>query len=105
MGLFSKKKKVVETPMKDLMKFHGKGISYAVEMVNGEEINLGKQGGISVVGDEIVVLLNSHEVFRCKTKGAVACELMSGNGCDIKGIDPVTEKQRHIICFYAKRPH
>lgn len=105
MGLFSKGKKEKGTSYKELMRFHGKGVSYAVERINGEEVNLGKQGGISVVGDEIVVLLNGHEVFRCKAEGAVACELMSGNGCDIKGIDPVSKKKRHIICFYAKRPH
>lgn len=104
MGLFSKKK-TSQTPVKELMKFHGKAVSYAVERANGEEINLGKNGGISIVGEEIVVLLNSHEVFRCKTKGAVACELMSGNGCDIKGDDSRTGKRRHIICFYAQRPH
>lgn len=105
MGIFSKKKSASETPLKELMKFHGKSISYAVERVAGEEINLGKQGGISIVGDEIVVMLNGHEAFRCGVKGAVACELMSGNGCDIKGIDPISGKKRHVICFYAQRPH
>lgn len=105
MGIFSKKKVANETPLKDLMKFDRKAISYAVERVSGEEINLGKQGGISIVGDEIVVMLNGHEAFRCGVKGAVVCELMSGNGCDIKGIDPKTGEKRHVICFYAKRPH
>ncbi len=105
MGFFVKKKGADETSLKDVLKFHGKRISYAVERVSGEEINLGKQGGISVSGDEIVVMLNGHEAFRCDVKGALVCELMSGNGCDIKGFDRKSGNKRHIICFYANRPH
>lgn len=104
MGLFGFLNKNTASE-RELLRFDKKVISYAVERVDGEEINLGRNGGISIVGDEIVVLINGHEVFRCKTKGAVACELMSGNGCDIKGDDPKTGKRRHIICFYAKSPH
>lgn len=103
MGLFGRKKS--GTPYKEILKLHGKRISYAVERIGGEEINLGKSGGISVVDDEIVVLLDSHEVFRCKTKGAVVSTLMSGNGCDIKGEDSAAKKRRHIVCFYAQIPH
>ena len=107
MGIFDKFKirKIDETSVRELEKFHGRTVSYAVERINGEEVNLGRQGGISVVGDEIVVMLNGHEAFRCKTKGCVVSTLMSGNGCDIKGDDAASGKRRHIVCFYAKRPH
>ncbi|NLZ45392.1 MAG: hypothetical protein GX896_01740 [Clostridiales bacterium] len=103
MGIF--KKKVKATPLKELKKYHGKAISYAVERINGQESNLGKNGGISVTDDEIVVLCDGHQVFRCNIKGAVIAQLMSGNGCDIKGIDSQTNKKRHIVCFYSIRPH
>lgn len=102
LGFFKKKD---STSAKELEKYHGKVISYAVERKNGEEINLGKKGGISVLLDEIVVLCDGHEVFRCKKSGAVVCGLMSGNGCDIKGVDSVSGEKRHVICFYAQIPN
>lgn len=104
MGLFKKKNKNTVT-LKEIKQYHGKTISYAVERIAGEESNLGKNGGISIIEDEIVVLCDGHQVFRCKLKGAVIAQLMSGNGCDIKGIDSETKKKRHIVCFYSKRPH
>ena len=101
MGLFSKKKKE-ETPYKEIMKYHGKSISSAVERAGGEEITLGKKGGISITDSEISVVCDGSQVFRCLTKGAVVCTLMSGNGCDIKGFDSQTNKRRHVICYYAR---
>ena len=99
MGLFKRQKD--ETSLKDLTKLHGKSLSYVVERHGVDEQVLGKKGGISVTDDEIVVVCDSREVFRCLTKGAVAAELMSHNGVDIKGTDPQTGESRHIIAYYS----
>ena len=100
MNFFAKKKKE-QTPLKEIMKYHGKGISSAVERIDDKELILGKKGGISVTHEEISVVCDGKQVFRCLIKGAVVSELMSGNGCDIRGIDR-ENRRRHVICYYAK---
>ncbi|WP_124098077.1 hypothetical protein [Ruminococcus sp. Marseille-P6503] len=99
MGFFKKKKD--ETSHRDLSRLHGKGLSYAVERTGGQELVLGRKGGISVTEAEIIVVCDGHEVFRCNARGAVAAELMSHNGVDIKGADPLTGEKRHIIAYYS----
>lgn len=99
MGFFKKEKK---TRLKDVLEFDGKRISYAVEMINGEEKILGRDGGISVTGDSVVILLEAKEVFRCEIKNFKAGTLMSGNGADINGFDTNEQRQRHIIAYYSK---
>lgn len=97
MKLFKKSKQ--GTPIKELLSFNGKGISYAVERINGEELTLGKSGAITVTEEEIIIVCDGKEVFRCLTKGATIATLMSGNGCDIKGTDKSGQK-RHIVANY-----
>ena len=99
MGLFNKSKK--GTPIKELLSFNGKSISYAVERINGDEIMLGKTGAITVTDKEIVIVCNGKEVFRCIAKGATIATLMSGNGCDIKG-DDSSGVRRHIVAYFAE---
>lgn len=99
MGLFNKEKK---TKLKDIVQFHGKRISYAVEMINSEEKIIGRNGGISVNGNDVVILLEAKEVFRCKVSDFKAGTLMSGNGVDINSFDINEGRQRHIIAYYSK---
>lgn len=98
MGLFRRKTKA--TPYEEIQKLHGKSLSSVVERKGSEEIVLGKQGAISVVDKEIVIVCNAKEVFRCDTKGCVAATLMSGNGCDIKGVS--NGEKRHIVAHYSR---
>lgn len=98
MGLFKKNKK--GTPLKELLEFNGKSLSYAVERIDGNETVLGKSGAITVTENEIVIVCDGKEVFRCVTQGAVIAALMSGNGCDIKGIDNDGTK-RHVVAHFA----
>lgn len=98
MGLFKKNEKGM--PIKELLSFNGKGISYAVERINGEEVTLGKSGAITVTEKEIIIVCDGKEVFRCFTKGATIAVLLSGNGCDIKGSDKSGQK-RHIVAHYV----
>ena len=98
--MFFKKKGPKGTPREQLEALHGKRLSYAVERHGGEELVLGRNGGISIVGEELVIVCNGSEVFRCELRGCIAAELMSRNGVDIKGVDP-SGKDRHIVAYYS----
>lgn len=100
MGLFGKKNKYQPT-RKDLEKFNGKSVQYVVERVNGVEQVLGKDGGIIVLDDVIVLMCEAHEVFRCRIKGATVAELLSGNGVEISGIDDETGEKRYTVAHYS----
>ena len=100
MGLFKKKDKYALS-RKQLERFNGKNIQYAVERVDGIEQNLGKSGGIIILDDVIVVMCEAHEVFRCRIKGATVAELMSGNGVEISGIDDNTGEKRYVVAHYS----
>lgn len=100
MGLFKKKDKYALS-RKQLERFNGKSIIYAVERINGVEQVLGKEGGIIVLDDVIVVMCEAHEVFRCKIKGATVAELLSGNGVEISGFDAYTGEKRYVVAHYS----
>lgn len=100
MGLFKKKDKYQPTK-KELERFNGKSIRFAVERIDGTEKVLGKDGGIIVLSDVIVVMCEAHEVFRCRIKGATVAELLSGNGVEISGIDDSTGKKRYVVAHYS----
>ncbi len=99
MGWFKKDKYALTK--KQLAKFNGKGIVYAVERINGQEKVLGKDGGVIVLDDVIVVMCEAHEVFRCKIKGASVAELLSGNGVEIIGFDAYTNEKRFVTAHYS----
>lgn len=101
MGLFKRKKDKFALSAKELRRFDGKPIQYAVERIDGIEQVLGKNGGIIVLSDVIVVMCEAHEVFRCRIKGASVAELMSGNGIEISGVDDYTEKVRSVTAHYS----
>ncbi len=86
--------------MKELMQYNGRQLSYAVERIGGNEKILGKAGAITVTEDDIVIVCDGKEVFRCVTDGAVIAMLMSGNGCDIKGNDKLGVK-RHLVAHFS----
>lgn len=98
--LFGKKKQK-GTPRAELEALHGKRLSYAVERSGGEELVLGRNGGISVSDSELVIVCDGHEVFRCLLEGCIAAELMSRNGVDIKGEDAKTGERKHVVAYYS----
>lgn len=100
MGLFSKKKG--KLPERDILdRVDGKPLTYAVERIDGEEKVLGKNGGIVVLDNAIVIMCEAHEVFRCALEGASVAELLSGNGCEIIGCDTVTGQKRYVTAHYS----
>ncbi len=100
MALFGKKKQKAPA-YKELERFDGKPLQYAIERIDGIEKVLGKSGGIVLVEDAIVVQCDHGEVFRCKLEGAEVAELLSGNGCEIRGIDAHTGEKRFVVAHYS----
>lgn len=101
MGLFKAKKKY--TPLRDMKKFHRKKIKQAVMRKgqnSSEEVILGKNGGISVTDENVIILCDSHEVFRCDTKRTIMAELMSLDGVDIRAYDENGTLVGHVIAYY-----
>lgn len=100
MGLFSKKKQ--KSPDKAILeRIDGKPLAYAVERINGEEKVIGKAGGIVVLDNAVVIMCEAHEVFRCPIEGAFVAELLSGNGCEITGVDSQTGIKRYVTAHYS----
>ena len=103
MGIFGKsgKNKPSRKERRELERYNGMAIKYAVEQINGREKVLGENGGIIILDDVIVVMCEAHEVFRCRIKGASVGELMSGNGVSITGIDDNTGERRSVTAHYS----
>jgi hypothetical protein len=101
MGLF--KKKQTGTPLKELMNFHGKRLSYVVERFGADEEVIGRTGGISVDTDngKLTIVCDGKPVADFSLDGLICAELMSHNGTDIKGKDFSTGKRRHIVAHYS----
>ena len=101
MGLFSKKAK--GTPMKELLGFHGKRLSYVVERHGGEEEVIGRTGGISIDEEngKLTIVCDGRPVADLALDGIICAELMSHNGPDIKGKDFSTGRQRHLVAHYS----
>ncbi len=101
MGLFKKKTK--GTPLKELISFHGKRLSYVVERFGADEEVIGKSGGISVNTEDskLTIVCDGKPVADFSLDGLICAELMSHNGADIKGKDFCTGNQRHIVVHYS----
>lgn len=105
MGLFSRRRE--HANQNDLIaKLHGKRIRYAArrtvdENGNPVEVILGKQGGINTIGDDIVVMCNAKEVFRCPVEGASCAELMSLGGVVISGVNAATGEPDTVVAYYT----
>lgn len=99
MGLFRKKDKM---NLKDIMLFNNKSLSYVLLRDNSGERTLGKNGGISIKEDALVIVCDGTEVSRISLDEIKIFTLMSGNGCDIKGKDFKTNENVHLIAYYSK---
>ena len=58
----------------------GKHIRYVAERINNEEIIVGKEGSLTLRGDECIVFASGNIVFRADVTDLTISELMSGNG-------------------------
>lgn len=64
-----------------------------------EEI-LGRFGGLAECGDELVVICDGHEVFRCDRYECKIGELMSHDGATLSGFDKIENRTRSLMLYY-----
>jgi len=97
------RKKSQGTPIKELMSFHGKKLSYVVERYGADELVIGRNGGISVdtENNKLTIVCDGKPVADFKLEGLICAELMSHNGVDIKGSEFKTSRKRHIVAHYS----
>ena len=109
MGLFTNFRK--DKPPKDTEsvqfkrwmadKLNEKHIRYVLEREdNYEERIIGRDGFISVVGNDLVVIADGTEKFRTAIDTMSAWEFLSLQGVTITGFDQITERERTIMAYY-----
>ena len=80
----------------------GHRIRYVTEKVNGVDEVIGKNGGLNIRDDELIVFASSDVIFRCKVEQMQAWELLSKDGVVITAPDLEHDgKERTIIVFYV----
>ncbi len=77
-------------------------IRYVTEKINGVDEVIGREGGLNIRGDELLVFASADVIFRCKIDEMQAWELLSKEGVVITAPDLEHEgKERTIIAFYV----
>ena len=77
-------------------------IRYVTEKINGVDEVIGKNGGLNIREDEMLVFASSDVIFRCKIEQMEAWELLSKDGVVITAPDLEHDgKERTIIVFYV----
>ncbi len=104
--LFFSKKKVdtqkrheIDTVVKRVM---AKQFSHVTQrdMSTYEELIIGKNGGLAEHEDELLIICDGHEVFRCNRYEVKIGELMSLNGATISGFDKNENKEKSLVAYY-----
>ncbi len=77
-------------------------IRYVTEKRDGVDEVIGRNGGLNIRDDELIVFASSDVVFRCKIEQMQAWELLSKDGVVITAPDLEHDgKERTIIVFYV----
>ena len=77
-------------------------IRYVTEKRDGVDEVIGRNGGLNIRDDELIVFASSDVVFRCKIEQMQAWELLSKDGVVITAPDlEHGGKERTIIVFYV----
>ena len=80
----------------------GKRIRYVTEKINGIEEVMGKDGSISIKGDELIVSTYAKTNMRCKIDTMDAWELLSKDGVVITAPDIERDGEVHtVIAHYV----
>lgn len=104
MGLFSRKKdpdsKKYRWEMARLMSQHH--IRYVTEKIDGVDEVIGRDGGLNVRDDEMIVFSSGDVLLRCKVEQMQAWELLSKDGVVITAPDLEHDsRERTIIVYYV----
>ncbi len=77
-------------------------IRYVTEKINDVDEVIGRNGGLNIRDDELIVFASSDVVFRCKIEQMQAWELLSKDGVVITAPDlEHGGRERTIIVFYV----
>ena len=107
MGLFKKIFKPKNPDSKQFrremaQKMCGHHIRYVTEKRNGVDEVIGRNGGLNIRDDELLVFASADVIFRCKIDDMQAWELLSKDGVVITAPDLEHEgKERTIIVYYV----
>lgn len=109
MGLFGKKEKR-KSKNPDSKKFrwemamavNNQHIRYVTEKRNGVDEVIGRNGGLNIRDDEMLVYASSDVLFRCKIDDLQIWELLSKDGVVLTGPDDEHGGEtRTIIAYYV----
>lgn len=97
MGLFSKNK-IKNDNLSLIKKLNGRQVDYVLsrEKSTYEEQIIGKNGHINVLENDVVIMCENGEVFRCPIEKLKAWELMSLNGVVFE-----FDSEKTIISHYS----
>jgi hypothetical protein len=110
MGFFSKLSKKMKMRNPDSKAYrremaltvNGQHIKYVTEKRDGVEEVIGRNGGLNIRDDEMIVYASSKVVFRCKIDELHIWELLSKDGVVLTGPDIENGGQeRTVIAFYV----
>ena len=107
MGFFDRFKKKKDPNSKEFRRemalaINGRHIRYVTEKRDGVDEVIGRNGGLNIRDDELIVFASSDVVFRCKIEQMQAWELLSKDGVVITAPDlEHGGKERTIIVFYV----
>ena len=80
----------------------GHHIRYVTENRNGVDEVIGRQGGLNIRDDELLVFASADVIFRCKIDQMQAWELLSKDGVVLTAPDlEQGGRERTIIVYYV----
>lgn len=82
-------------------KLNEKHIRYLIEREDTDERIIGRDGFISIVGDDLVIMADGEEKMRTPIRQMSAWEFMSLQGVTVTGFDEITGKERTVLAYYV----
>ena len=82
-------------------KINEKHIRYVVEREENDERIIGRDGFISIVKNDLVVMSDGEEKFRTPIDKMSAWEFLSLQGVTITGFDIITGRERTVMAYYS----
>ncbi len=100
--MFFRRRKSDKARAADFAKIDKRSINYVSERDTADygERLIGKNGALNIVDNDIVIVCEGREVFRCKKAGAVIAELISLAGVVITGDDVYTGERKTVTAYY-----
>ncbi|MDD4124787.1 MAG: hypothetical protein WC082_15520 [Victivallales bacterium] len=108
MFIFKKKEKIpkdtnsVEFRRYMARKLDGRKVRYVLEKEGSNSRVIGKDGFLSVYGDEISVICGEKTLFRAKVDNLTDCwEFISLEGVTLTAFDLTTSRERTVMAYYT----